>query len=116
MNYSELLHSWWLMPSVWAALSVVSWAALRCLQSRDEAPARQEPESPADAPAAPTLRFDRADSVTEIVGSYMGQPIYASVIIEGVRYEYERVLPSEHGQPLPEGARCIEPGIVYVRR
>jgi hypothetical protein len=50
------------------------------------------------------------------VGSYMGQPIWASVRFMGMTYRFDRVQHRRNRERLRPGELFIEPGLVYVTR
>lgn len=56
------------------------------------------------------------DSVSEVVGRYMGAEIYAQVVFKGIRYTYDRIAPPAYKRRLACAELYLEPGIVYVAR
>src|SRR3954471_22680109 len=108
----SVLNSWWLLPALWVGLSLLASAALRTAR-RDPAP---EPEEAANKPVAPApFRFDLPDAISEIIGWYMGAPIYRSASFDGVEYEFDRICPQQSLRRA-SGERVVAPGIVYSRR
>jgi hypothetical protein len=108
----SVLNSWWLLPALWVALSLLTAAALRTA-SRDPAP---EPEKMESKPAGlPPFRFDLPDAASETIGWYMGTPIHRSASFDGVEYEFDRICPQQSLRR-GSGERVVAPGIVYSRR
>jgi hypothetical protein len=107
----SMLNSWWLLPALWVALSVLATAALRTVR-RDPAPVPEEfvPEPAEPAPFA----FDMPDAISETIGWYMGTPIHRSARFDGVEYEFDRICPPQSLQRAA-GERVVAPGIVYAR-
>jgi hypothetical protein len=108
----SMLNSWWLLPALWVALSLLASAALRT--ARDD-PTPQPQETPA-APVDPIpFRFDRPEATSETIGWYMGSPIHRSARFDGLEYEFDRICSP---QALRHAARerIAAPGIVYTRR
>jgi hypothetical protein len=108
----SVLNSWWLLPALWVALSLLASAALRTAR-RDPVPV---PEETAPKPVEPTpFRFDLPDAISEIIGRYMGAPIHRSASFDGVEYEFDRICPPQSLRRA-SGERVVAPGIVYSRR
>lgn len=59
-----------------------------------------------------------ADGVLEarsdVVGEYMGRPIWASVTFMGLVYRFDRVQPPARREALRPGELFLDPGLVYV--
>src|SRR4051812_3466858 len=107
----SMLNSWWLLPALWVALSVLASAALRTAR-RDPAPV---PEQIAPEPALPVpFAFDLPDAISETIGWYMGTPIHRSARFDSLEYEFDRICPPQSLQRAA-GERVVAPGIVYAR-
>jgi hypothetical protein len=112
MPTDSMLNSWWLLPALWVALSLLASAALR-IASQDSA---HEPEQLPVKPAEPLpFRFDSPDDSSETIGWYMGTPIHRSARFEGVEYEFDRICPPRSLRRA-SGERVVAPGLVYTRR
>jgi hypothetical protein len=109
----SVLNSWWLLPALWVALSLLASAALRTVR-RDPVP---EPEEIEPMPAAPppAFRFDLPEALSETIGWYMGAPIHRSASFDGIEYEFDRICPPQSLRR-GSGERVIAPGIVYASR
>jgi hypothetical protein len=108
----SVLNSWWLLPALWVALSMLASAALGTT-GRDPAP---DPKEILPTPVEPApFRFDTPEASSEIIGWYMGAPIHRSASFGGVEYQFDRISPP---QSLCRGIgeRVVAPGIVYARR
>ena len=59
-------------------------------------------------------RFDRPDAMGDIIGGYMGAPIYQAITIGGIDYCFDHIQPRDATfSPGPD--ECfIEPGLVYA--
>lgn len=120
MSYADwFLNSWWLLPSLWAALSLLASAALGTLQDEatadDAGAGEQEEPRPDAAQREPyAFPFDTPDRLWEVIGRYDGALIYRSAVFGGVEYEYDRIYTP--GLPSRPDERIIVPGLVYVRR
>ena len=113
MNPAEsVMNSWWLLPMLWVALSLLATAALRTA-SRDAAPQPEEAD-PVPAASAP-FGFDLPDAFSETIGWYMGTPIHRSASFGGIEYEFDRICPPQ-ALRRASGERVVAPGIVYTRR
>jgi hypothetical protein len=55
----------------------------------------------------------RPQSVKEPIGRYRGAQIYRYAVIDGRRYQFDRVCPSDGVTTIDESERCVEPGLVY---
>jgi hypothetical protein len=111
-THDSVLNSWWLLPALWVALSLLASAALR-IASQDPAP---EPEEPPAQPMEPLpFRFDLPEDSSDTIGWYMGAPIHRTARFDGLEYEFDRICPARSMRRAP-GERVIAPGIVYTRR
>jgi hypothetical protein len=108
----SVLNSWWLLPALWVALSLLASAALMTV-TREPAPEPEETEPKPLAP--PPFRFDLPDAMSETIGWYMGAPIHRSASFDGVEYEFDRICPQQSLRR-GSGERVVAPGIVYSRR
>jgi hypothetical protein len=59
-------------------------------------------------------RFDALDDVAEIIGRYRDSNIYRYVTFKGMRYDFERVVPTPLLFRVGPKELFVEPGIVYV--
>jgi hypothetical protein len=100
---------------LWAGLIFFFWAlrdGLNRIESELEAQTALG-ATPDSRP--PGTQFDRADKLSEPIGRYRDALIYRFAIIDGLRYQFMHVLPSE-SLPSPQtGQRCLAPGLVYSR-
>ena len=55
----------------------------------------------------------RPQSVMEPIGHYRGKQIYQYAVIDGRRYQFDRVWTSDGVTTIDESERCVEPGLVY---
>jgi hypothetical protein len=108
----SMLNSWWLLPTLWVALSLLASAALRT--ARDDRAPRQD-ETPVEHVDPVPFRFDRPDANSETIGWYMGSPIHRSARFDGLEYEFDRIC-SPQALRRAAGERIVAPGIVYMRR
>jgi len=107
----SVLNSWWLLPVLWVALSLLASAALMTV-TREPAP---EPEEVDPEPVAPSpFRFDLPEAMSETIGWYMGAPIHRSASFDGVEYEFDRICPPQSLRRA-NGERVVAPGVVYSR-
>lgn len=56
----------------------------------------------------------RADEGTEIIGSYDGGAIYASVRYMGMLYRFDRVVPASYRRRVQPRELFVDPGLLYV--
>jgi hypothetical protein len=59
-------------------------------------------------------RPEALDSVAEIIGRYRDSNIYRYVTFKGMRYDFERVVPTPRLFQVGPKELFVEPGIVYV--
>jgi hypothetical protein len=59
-------------------------------------------------------RPDALDGVAEIIGRYRDSNIYRYVTFKGMRYDFERVVPTPRLFQVGPKELFVEPGIVYV--
>jgi hypothetical protein len=59
------------------------------------------------------IRYYRPDDVDEQIGSYLGSTIYRYVVIDGRRYEFDRISAADSGASIASDERCVVPGLVY---
>ncbi len=100
---------------LWAGLIFFFWAlrdGLNQVKSDIESPGPRAGPMPAALSGA---RFDRADKVSEQIGRYRDLPIYRYAVIDGMRYQFEHILPGESVSALQTEERCLAPGLVYTR-
>jgi hypothetical protein len=108
----SVLNSWWLLPALWVALSLLASAALETVR-RDPVPEPEETEPEPIEP--PPFHFDLPEAISETIGWYMGTPIHRSASFDGVEYEFDRICPPQSPRR-GVGERVVAPGIVYSRR
>lgn len=101
---------------LWICLLLFFWAmkdGLNNIESDIESLAliRNSPRTP---PEQRTTRYSRPQKVAEPIGSYRGEQIYRYVVIEDRRYQFDRVCAVEGAEPIKDGERCVEPGLVYM--
>jgi hypothetical protein len=65
-------------------------------------------------PTQQETRYSRPQTMAEPIGSYRGEQIYRYVVIEGRRYQFDRICAAESAETINDGERCIEPGLVYL--
>ena len=59
--------------------------------------------------------FDRADTLSELIGRYLDKPIYRSAVINGTPYKFKHILPQGSFSIMNAEECCLEPGLVYGR-
>jgi hypothetical protein len=64
---------------------------------------------------APKCRFQyyRPEQASEPIGSYLDNDIFRYVVIEGRRYEFNRIRPDGSDMAVDADERCVVPGLVY---
>lgn len=61
----------------------------------------------------PGMRFVHPDNLSEPIGSYQGTQIHRYAIIDGRKYQFDRVCPAQSGMKLDMDECCVAPGLVY---
>jgi hypothetical protein len=59
-------------------------------------------------------RFVQPDDMADPIGTYQGQPIYRYVLVNGRRYQFDRVLPYTPSGRLDDEELYVRPGLVYL--
>ena len=59
-------------------------------------------------------RLEALDMTGEVIGSYVGAPIYGSVGFKGMVYEFAGVVPAQYQGRINENQLFLEPGLLYV--
>ncbi len=112
IDISEMGSLFWVLGfAVWVLMLLALRTGLNRVEASLDASAH-ESRHEAAAPLRP--KFDRPESVGEIIGHYMEAPIYREVIIHGRKYRYERVQPPGIKTNLASNERCLKPGVIYV--
>ncbi len=96
---------------LWGGLAVLFWML------KDKLDGVESEIDPDLLKAVPSQRipvhFDRAEQLTEPIGTYRDMPIYRHARIAGRDYEFSHVCPLETGVTLTVGQRYLDPGLVY---
>jgi len=64
---------------------------------------------------AESPQYARPDICREVIGWYLGAPIYRDISIDGVAYCFDHIQPPA-AVAIAQDERCIAPGLVYVPR
>lgn len=92
------------------------WALKTGLDHVESTLAVDDPPSACQSRQLGVPGFDRPDAVGDVIGCYMGAPIYQTVTIGGIDYSFDHIQPSDAAfSPGPDEC-CIEPGVVYIAR
>ena len=59
-------------------------------------------------------RLEALDMTGEVIGSYVGAPIYGSVGFKGMVYGFAGVVPARYQRRIDENELFLEPGLLYV--
>jgi hypothetical protein len=69
------------------------------------------------APARSLIpHVDNPEQVSEVIGRYMDAPIYRSVTIGGMDFQFDHIQSLQHFVTLAANERYLEPGVVYIAR
>jgi 2-hydroxychromene-2-carboxylate isomerase len=71
-------------------------------------------ETEPGAPLSSSFRFEHPDTVTEVIGSYMGTQIYRYAVIHGVEYQFDHIFPLKGKMQEDRRACCLAPGLIYL--
>jgi hypothetical protein len=114
LDLSDVGPMFWVWGfAVWVLMLYGLRAGLDRVEASLETRAR---ESRVEEPGPLPLRYDQPESVGEIIGRYMGAPIYGEVTLHGRKYRYDRVQSPEMGARPAVDECCLRPGVVYVSR
>jgi hypothetical protein len=59
------------------------------------------------------VRYVHPERLLDPIGSYQDAPIHRYAIIDGRKYQFDRVCPAQSGMTLDTDERCVAPGLVY---
>lgn len=67
------------------------------------------------APTCPGtgMPYAAPERLLEPIGSYLDAPIHRHAIINGRKYQFERVCPAGSTMTMDADERCVAPGLVY---
>lgn len=71
-------------------------------------------ETESDAPLSSSFHFEHPDTMTEVIGSYMGTQIYRYAAIHGVEYQFDHIFPPKGEMQEDRRACCLAPGLIYL--
>ena len=99
---------------LWVGFGLMLWALARgldeveaSLESNAQRPQRLRPRQFAHPVCL-------SDAVGDVVGNYLGAPIYRKVTIGGVDYYFDHIQAPEDTTALRPNERWLKPGIVYM--
>jgi hypothetical protein len=61
-------------------------------------------------------RVEALDATGEVIGSYLGAPIFGRVDFKGMVYEFAGVVPATYRTRIAENELFLDPGLLYVTR
>jgi hypothetical protein len=101
---------------LWAGFLLVLWWVRNGLDGVEASLLEAKSHQPAEGvTSAYQGRFDKADMVAEVIGQYMGTPIYRRIVIAGVVYEFDHFELRGGAISRRPNERYLTPGIVYAR-
>lgn len=87
--------------------------ALQVFADNGTSTAEESADSESGRVDTASFRFDRADSLRDVIGTYGEIPIYRYAEIGGAPYEFDHIYCTTGEMVVPAEARCIAPGLVY---
>jgi hypothetical protein len=101
---------------LWAGLLLMLWTLKKGLADVEASLDSDVERTAHVSPQVLTHNFGKPDAVADIIGHYMGTPIYYRITIGGLDYYFDHIQQMEDSTVLGSDERCLEPGIVYTSR
>jgi hypothetical protein len=99
---------------VWVGLLLFFWAMKDGLNDvESDIESMGWGRNPSCHSAQRRMQCCRPQSVMEPIGRYRGEPIYQYAVIDGRRYQFDRVWCGDGVGTVNDSERCVEPGLVY---
>jgi hypothetical protein len=100
---------------LWAGFLLELWWVLHGLDGVEASLLKGGSDQPAKgAASSDQARFDKADTVDEVIGQYMDTPVYRRIVIAGVDYEFDHIDPPGCAIGRRSKERYLRPGVVYA--
>ena len=77
---------------------------------------QHDTHAPQGLRVAPSDRWHRSFAASEVIGSYLGAEIRATVTFKGMRYEFAGVVSPAHQAEINANELYLDPGLLYVTR
>jgi len=61
-------------------------------------------------------RIEALDATGEVIGCYLGAPIFGRADFKGMAYEFVGVVPAKYPTRIRENELYLDPGLLYVTR
>ncbi len=95
---------------LWIGFVFLLWAMRESLIRIEHDIEFRQPDATAPARPGPC----QPQSLTDPIGQYHGQIIHEYAVIDGRQYRFDHVCPTPKRGSLPDDARWIAPGLVYI--
>lgn len=98
---------------LWAGFAVLFWVLRDKMKQQNSGVGPNPEQTGINANEHGVVRFDRADELTEPIGTYQDAPIYLHARIGARNYVFSYVCAPEMRRDAQPDQRYLSPGLVY---